>query len=265
MGELAWVLPIGVALLGLLVGSFLNVVIARVPEGRSIVRPRSACPTCGTAIAARDNIPVVSWLLLHGRCRTCGAAIAWRYPLVELGTVGLWLGVWWWGLGAGLAFVPLGLVLVSVLFALAVIDLDCQRLPRALVWPLYPITAVGLGLAAVLGAEVSWVGVAVGASAWLVVVGGLWLVTRGRGMGFGDVTLAPVLGATLGALGVGTSIVGLFLAFILGAMVGVVLLMRKRAQRGSQLAFGPFLIGGWALAAVVGPAVWSWYAAGMGL
>ena len=265
MAEFAWIVPLGVALLGLLVGSFLNVVIARVPEGRSVVRPRSSCPACGAVITARDNIPVLSWLLLRGRCRSCGMSISWRYPAVELGTAALWLGVWWWGSGVGLPLVPIGFALVSVLFALAVIDADCQRLPDPLVWSLYPLTVLGLGVAALVGSSAGWVDALVGAGLWLLVIGGLWLATRGRGMGLGDVKLAPVLGATLGWVGLGASIVGILLAFILGALAGGALLLLGRAERGSHLAFGPLFFGGWALAVAFGPDIWAWYAGGTGL
>ncbi len=255
--------------LGLIVGSFLNVVIHRVPLGLSIVRPPSACPGCGTPISARDNIPVLSWLLLRGRCRSCQAPISARYPLVELLTGVVWAGLGWWALvegsGGGIdPLLPLLLVLGSAGVALTFIDLDHHRLPDVIVLPLYPVTVVGLVFAGLmdglwpLGATVG------GALAWLVVVGGIWFVTGGRGMGFGDVKLAPILGATLGWVAFGASIVGLFSAFILGAMVGTILLFAGRAKRHSHLPFGPFLLIGAVIGLVAGPAIANAYVGWIG-
>ncbi len=228
---------------GLLVGSFLNVVIHRVPDGQSVVRPRSRCPQCSTPIAARDNVPVVSWLVLRGRCRSCAARIAIRYPLVELATMLVWLVMGAWALATGqLALLPLLLVLGSAGVALVVIDLDHHRLPNAIVLPLYPVTLIGLALAGLLSGEWPIVPALIGALAWLLVVGLPWLVSGGRGMGMGDVKLAPVLGATLGWVALASAIVGLLAGFILGAIVGIALMAIGRAGRRTALAFGPFLL-----------------------
>lgn len=248
--------------LGLIVGSFLNVVIYRVPEGRSVVRPGSACPQCHQSIAARDNVPVLSWLVLRGRCRHCRAPIPARYPLVEALTGAVWLALGWWALGPqGLdPLLPLLLVLGSAGVALSVIDLDHHRLPNAIVLPLYPVTVAGLALAGVLSGQWPVGPTLAGASAWLAVVGGIWLLTRGRGMGFGDVKLAPVLGATLGWVSFGSAAVGLFAGFMLGAVVGVVLIARGRAGRRSHLPFGPFLLAGAAVGLFAGAAIATAYA-----
>ena len=251
--------------LGLIIGSFLNVVIYRVPLGLSIVRPGSACPSCSAAIQTRDNIPVVSWLLLRGRCRSCGAAIPARYPLVELLTAAVWLGLGWWALdpeGGAIVdpLLPLLLVLGSAGVALTMIDLDHHRLPDAIVLPLYPVTVLGLALAGVVTGEWPIVPALGGAAAWLVVIGGIWLATSGRGMGFGDVKLAPVLGATLVWVSFGGSIVGLFTAFVLGAVVGIVLMLAGRAGRRSHLPFGPFLLAGAAVGLVAGAPIAASYA-----
>lgn len=248
--------------LGLIFGSFLNVVIHRVPEGRSVVRPRSSCPACGEIIAGRDNIPVVSWLSLRGRCRHCGSAIPRRYPLVELATMALWLLLSWWSvLGPGYpALLPLLLVLGSAGIALACIDLDHHRLPNAIVLPLYPVTVAGLVLAGALSGEWPWRPALVGAGLWLVVVGLPWLVSGGRGMGFGDVKLAPVLGLTLGWIALWASVVGLLAAFLLGAVVGVAAILFAGAGRKTALPFGPFLLGGAMLGLLLGPALGDWYA-----
>lgn len=232
--------------LGLVVGSFLNVVIYRVPLDLSIVRPGSACPGCGNPIAPRDNIPVLSWLLLRGRCRHCAEPISGRYPLVEILNAVVWLAMGAWAISdAGIpALLPLLLVLGSAGVALYFIDLDHHRLPDAIVLPLYPVTAVGLVLAGLLTGAWPLVEALIGVAIWLVVIGGLWLVSGGRGMGFGDVKLAPVLGATLGWVSIASAGVGLFTAFLLGAVVGVVLLVARRAGRRSAIPFGPFLLVG---------------------
>lgn len=258
------VLVVGAVLLGCLglaVGSFLNVVIYRVPLALSIVRPGSACPGCHTPIAPRDNIPLLSWLLLRGRCRTCGTRISVRYPLVELLNAVLWLALAWWTVAAdALGLLPLLLVLGSAGVALAFIDLEHHRLPDAIVLPLYPATVIGLALAGLLSGEWPLASAGIGVAVWLGVIGGLWLVSGGRGMGFGDVKLAPVLGATLGWVAVSAAVVGLFAAFGLGALVGIVLLAARRAGRRSALPFGPFLLVGSLVGLVLGPASAEWYA-----
>ncbi len=234
---------------GLIVGSFLNVVIYRVPLGLSVVRPASACPSCQSPISARDNVPLVSWLVLRGRCRTCSERISARYPLVEALTAAVWLGIGWWALaaddGSGAnPLLPLLLVLGSAGVTLAMIDLDHHRLPDVIVLPLYPVTVVGLAVAGLVSGQWPLLASLAGAGVWLAVIGGIWLATSGRGMGFGDVKLAPVLGATLGWVAFGSSIVGLFSAFLLGALVGLGLMVLGRAERRSHLPFGPFLLAG---------------------
>jgi len=245
-----------VGVLGALVGSFLNVVIYRVPRGVSIVAPPSACPACGHRIRPHDNIPILSWLLLRGRCRDCGAGIAARYPLVEAATAALFVLV-------GVAFLPgvmlatspwsalaAGAVLVAYLWlagasiALAAIDLDVHRLPNAIVLPTFAIVAGILSLAAVLTAQ--WdalIRLGIGA----LVVGGLYFllaVAVPGGMGFGDVKLAPTLGAALAVLGWGPLAVGVLGGFVLGGVVGLVLVLARRAGRGSRVAFGPWMLAG---------------------
>lgn len=253
-------------LLGLAVGSFLNVVIYRVPEGRSIVRPPSACPGCGTPISARDNIPVVSWILLRGRCRTCGERISARYPLVELLTAIVWLALAWWAVAADhLPLLPWLLVLGSACVALTFIDLEHHRLPDAIVLKLYPIGVVGLIVAGLLSGEWPLAAAGIGVAVWLVVIGGVWFISGGRGMGFGDVKIAPILGATLGWVGVPAAVVGLFSAFALGAVTGIVLMIARRAGRKSAIPFGPFLVVGAGIGLVLGDAIWTGYVAMIGL
>jgi leader peptidase (prepilin peptidase)/N-methyltransferase len=235
-------------LLGLLVGSFLNVVIWRVPRGESVVRPPSHCPACDRPIRPRDNVPVVSWLLLHGRCRDCAAPISPRYPLVELAT-GLVFAALALRLGLS-ADLPAFLYLGAVGVALAMIDIDCKRLPNALVLPSYPVAAGLLGVAALVDARPEdLLRAALGAVALYAFYFVLALVYP-AGMGFGDVKLAGVLGIYLGWLGWGELVVGAFLGFLFGGVVGLLLMAVRRAGRKSSLPFGPYMLGG-ALVAIL--------------
>ena len=255
-----------IAVVGLAVGSFVNVVIARVPEGRSIVRPASACPSCGHELRRRDNIPVVSYVLLHGACRDCRTHISMRYPVVELANTALWLALTSWALTSNHAgLLPLLLVLGSACIALFCIDLDTHRLPNAIVLWLYPITATGLVLAGVLGGEWPWLSALAGAALWLAVFGLVWLISGGRGLGLGDVKLAPVLGATLGWIGLSPAVVGLFATWVLGGSVAIALIVTGRAKRGTHLAFGPFMILGGAVAIWLGADIANWYLGANGL
>lgn len=246
-----------VLVLGLVVGSFLNVVIYRVPRGESVVHPRSRCPGCGAEIAARDNVPVVSWLLLRGRCRHCHEPISVRYPLVELLTAGVFVmlaaalgGTW-----ALPAFLWLG----GVGVALAVIDLDTHRLPNALTYPSYPVALVLLLIPAVVDgswdAYVRAVAGGAGLGAFYLVL----VLVYPSGMGLGDVKLAGVLGIYLGWLGWGVLVVGGFLGFLLGAVSGVALMAARRAGRKTKIPFGPFMLLGALLAILWGAALWDGY------
>jgi leader peptidase (prepilin peptidase)/N-methyltransferase len=243
--------------MGLLIGSFLNVVIVRVPDGKSVVRPRSACPTCAEPIHERDNIPVLSWLLLRGRARCCGERISGRYPLVEAGTalafgvVAAWIGLSW--------LLPAMLYLAAIGIALTVIDLEHKRLPNAIVLPAYPVATALLVLAALaeggsrrlLGAAIA--GVALYAFYFVL------LVVYPKGMGFGDVKLAGVLGLYLGWFGWQYTVVGAFFGFLLGGLVGLILMALGRAGRKSAIPFGPHMIvGAWLALAFAAP-VTSWY------
>lgn len=251
------------AVLGLLVGSFLNVVIYRVPAGLSLVRPGSACPHCHHPVRSYDNVPVVSWGLLRGRCRDCSAPISARYPLVELATGALFaLTGWRFGLTAyGVAV----LVLMAAGVALFLIDLDHQRLPFVIT----TTAAVGSGVAlvadAVLAGPAPILRAVLSAGLWLAVYGGIWLATAGRGMGLGDVALAPVLGVVLGWLGWGPSAVGLMGGFVIGSLVGVALMSSGRAGARSRIPHGPFLLAGAALGLFAGEILWSAYLGVVGL
>ncbi|WP_421741424.1 prepilin peptidase [Cellulomonas sp.] len=245
---------------GLVIGSFLNVVIWRVPRGESVVHPPSACPRCGRAIRARDNVPVVSWILLRGQCRDCGNPISARYPLVEAGT-GALFGLTAWFAGPSW-ILPALLYLAAIGVALALIDLDTHRLPDAIVLPSYGVALALLALA-------SWnpTGEADWASFVRCLAGGAILfavyfalvVVYPAGMGFGDVKLAGVVGLYLGWYGWGALFIGGFAAFLLGGLFSVILLVLGRAGRKSGIPFGPWLLLGGAVGIAVGEQVWQAY------
>ena len=255
------VLAVFVGVLGLAVGSFLNVVVYRVPLGRSVIRPASACPQCGAAIRRRDNVPVLSWLLLRGRCRDCAAPISGRYPLVEGVTASLFVAI-------VLRFmvvqdaawaIPAYLYLAAIGVALALIDLDVHRLPDAIVLPSYPAAAALLALASWgAGDWQALLRAAEGGAALWVVYLGMSLVKQGA-MGFGDVKLAGILGAYLGWLGWGDLAVGAFAAFFVGGLVSVGLLLAKKAGRRTAIPFGPWMLTGAAIGIAVGGPVWAAY------
>ena len=245
------------ALIGLMVGSFLNVVIHRVPAGESVVRPRSRCPGCGTQLAERDNIPVISWLLLRGRCRTCGMPISIRYPLVELLT-GVLFGVVGAKFGADWAL-PAYLLFTASLIALSFIDLEHYRLPnKILLVTLYAGVPLLL-LAAAASHRWHEFGQAVlGGVSALALLLAVHLVSP-RGMGMGDVKLAGVLGLFLGFLSIGRVFLGLFLGFSLGAVIGVLLIATGLRTRKQHIPFGPFLAGGALLCVLIGGPILDWY------
>ena len=243
--------------LGLVIGSFLNVVVWRVPRGESVVHPPSACPSCGAGVRPRDNVPVLSWLLLRGRCRDCRAPISARYPAVELLT-GVLFAATAWFVGSTWAL-PAHLYLVSVGVALAFIDVDVHRLPDAITLPSYPVSAVLLAVAAAgTGDWSSYVRALVCGA----VMGGFYLLLvliYPRGMGLGDVKLAGVLGMYLGWAGWGALVVGTFAAFLVGGAFSLVLVATRRAGRKSGIPFGPWMLVGAGLGIVVGEPLWQAY------
>jgi leader peptidase (prepilin peptidase)/N-methyltransferase len=236
------------AVVGLLVGSFLNVVIWRVPRGESIVSPPSHCPGCDRPVRPRDNVPVLSWLLLRGRCRDCGEGISVRYPLVEAGTAAIFAVL---TLRIGLdPALPAFLYLGAVGVALAMIDLDVKRLPNVIVLPSYIVALVLLTGAALVQGELSPLLGAVLGMAALFALYFLLALVYPAGMGLGDVKLAGVLGLYLGWLGWAEVVTGAFLGFFFGGLVGMALMVGRRAGRKSQIPFGPFMLVG-ALAAIL--------------
>jgi leader peptidase (prepilin peptidase)/N-methyltransferase len=241
----------GAGFVGALLGSFLNVVIWRLPRGESLVRPRSACPSCGTPVRPRDNAPVLSWLLLRGRCRDCATPISRRYPAVELLTALLLAAVALadWGEDR----LPLGLVLMLVLVPITFIDLDHQIIPNKITGP---AAVAGVALVALLEPDVlpEHLIAGLGAGLFLFVA---WMARPG-GMGLGDVKLAVVLGLFLGR----EVIPALFVALIVGTLVGSIVMARKGvvAGRKTKIPFGPFLALGGVSAWFLGAAVVDWYA-----
>jgi leader peptidase (prepilin peptidase)/N-methyltransferase len=238
---------------GLVVGSFLNVVIARLPERRSLVTPSSACPACGAPIRWRDNIPILSFIVLRGRCRACAAPIPWRYPLVEATTAVLF-GAAWCAFGPSLLEFTIAATFLSALIAITVIDLRYQIIPDAVTVP-GVVTGV---LASLASHRVSWVdslcGVLVGTALFAAVI-----VLSGGGMGGGDLKLGAMLGAFLGWKAL---LVALFVAVMLGGTSAVTLLALRKLARKDAIPFGPFLAIGGAVALFWGDAIVAWYLGG---
>jgi len=249
---LAALLPV-VALLGLLIGSFLNVVIWRVPRGESVVTPPSHCPGCDRAIRPRDNVPVLSWLLLRGRCRDCDERISPRYPLVEAATAAVFI-ILTVRLGLDPAL-PAFLYLGAVGVALTMIDIDVKRLPNVIVLPSYAVGLALLGGAAVASGDPGRLLRAVLGMAALFGFYFLLALIYPAGMGFGDVKLAGLLGLYLGWLGWAEVIAGGFLGFLFGGVVGGALMAVRRAGRKSQIPFGPFMLVGAFVAILCGGAL----------
>jgi len=254
------ILVAGCGLMGLLIGSFLNVVIWRLPRGESVVAPPSHCPSCDTEIAAFDNVPVVSWLVLRGRCRRCGSGISIRYPLVELASAGLWVAM---ALRFGAAWeLPAYLALVSALLALSLIDFDTFLLPDKIVYPLSAAMVVLFALPALLDdAGGDYLRAVLGGLAAFAFFLTVHLIAP-RGMGFGDVKLSFSLGVALGWLSWGSVFLGLFLGFLLGAVIGVALIATKVKTRRDHVPFGPFLAAGTVIAILVGQPLLDLYLGG---
>jgi leader peptidase (prepilin peptidase)/N-methyltransferase len=245
---------LSVALVGLVIGSFLNVCIYRLPRDLSVVWPASRCTACGREISWYENIPVLSYTVLRGRCRTCGVSISLMYPLIELLTAGVFVATW-------AVFGPAWLFAIRAVFGAAmivllVIDLQHQILPNEITLP-----GIVVGLAASLAAEPGWRDALIGAAAG---GGALWLVAWGyerlrhqEGLGFGDVKMLAMIGAFLGWKLMLLTLVG---ASILGSLTAGVLMLAGRADWQSKLPLGTFLAVTAVPAGLVGNAVVAWYA-----
>jgi len=243
--------------LGLCVGSFLNVVIWRLPRGGSVVQPPSHCPNCEMQLRARDLVPIVSWLVLRGGCRGCRARISVRYPVVEFVTGLLFVAI---GVrfGLSLAVLPF-LVFTAIAVALTGIDLDTLTLPRQLIYGGAVAGAVLLTMSALVqGEPARLAGAAIGAA---IASGALLAVHElsPRAMGFGDVRFAGLIGLHIGWLGVAQVPAALLLAFVLGAVGGLAFLVLRRRGWRTQVPFGPFLAAGALVTVLWGrPLVHAW-------
>lgn len=236
------VLPIALVLFGLVVGSFLNVVAYRVPLGRSVAHPPSACPKCQSPITPRDNIPVVSWLLLRGRCRHCAEPISARYPLVEAGHAALWLVTY---VVVGLRWALIGyLWFASVTLVLILTDLDHHRIPNRILYPGFVVGLLLLVAGGFLDGEPHRLLPALGGAAgYFLVLFVVALASRG-GFGFGDVKLAALLGLFTGYVSLGSTLIAFFLGIFIGGAVAILLLALRRRDRKAEIAFGPPMIAG---------------------
>lgn len=244
-----WVLP---AVIGLVIGSFLNVVIARLPARRSLWKPGSACPTCGAAIAWHDNIPLLSYALLRGRCRACAGPISARYPLVEAVTAALFVAAvarFGWGRDLAVAW-----ILIAALVAITVIDLDHQIIPDVITLPgIVTGFLVNVASGRLLWTD-SLLGIVLGGGVFFAII-----LASGGGMGGGDMKLGAMFGAFLGWQ---VTIVAIFLAVIVGGVVAAAMLLAGRKGRKDAIPFGPFLAVGGGAALFWGERIVTWYRAG---
>ncbi|GAA4354152.1 prepilin peptidase [Microbacterium rhizosphaerae] len=275
-------------LFGLVIGSFLNVVAYRVPAGMSIV-PGSRCPNCGAPIKPWQNVPVLSWIALRGKCAECSEAISPRYPIVELVTGVSFALIAWVAIGistgsitrlgsnvgltantasafgGGADSIAFWLVLVAFLYfsaisiVLTLIDLDTKRLPNAIVLPSYVVAVILFAAAATLTND--WAAL-VRAGAGMVILYAFYFllrVIRPGGMGGGDVKLAGVVGIYLGWLGWGALIIGSFAAFVLGGLFGIGLMVFRKAGRKTAIPFGPWMLAGAWVGIFFGQPIANWY------
>jgi len=241
------------AAFGAVIGSFLNVCIYRIPKGRSIVWPGSACGSCGHMLAWYENIPIVSYLVLRGRCRACRAAISLRYPFVEFLTAVMFAGAWWF-------YGPSVLLISRLLFGCALIvlfaiDLEYQLLPNVITLP-----GIAVGFAFSFLTPPGWfdsvIGIVVGGGVLWAVAEGYYLVRHEEGLGMGDVKMLAMIGAFVGWK---LTLIALMMASFAGSLVGVIFIVSRRGGLKYALPFGTFLALGAALAATIGPGVLDWY------
>ena len=238
---------------GAVIGSFLNVCIYRIPRGLSLVAPPSTCPHCDTRIRPYDNVPVLGWIWLRGRCRQCRGSISFRYPVVEALTAGVFVFlIWWYGMGWEL--LP-ALVFSATMIVVTIIDFDARIIPDAITLP-----GVGLGILSSFITPVTLVDSVVGAvSGFLLLLGIAWgykRLTGADGMGGGDIKLAALLGAFLGWQGF---LLTVFLASLTGTVVGLILMITGRGGRKTALPFGSFLAPAAWITYVWGGDVVGWY------
>ena len=281
MTGLTLYLVVVAGVLGLVMGSFLNVVAYRVPAGMSLLGP-SRCPHCDAKIKPWHNVPVLGWIVLRGKCESCGGRISARYPIVEAATGIAFAGITWWVL-AGVSsrfarsttgewttggfgeWAAAGVVIVAFCYLAAIsivltlIDIDVKRLPNSIVLPSYVVGAVLLTLASwLLGDWTALLWAGIGMAVLYAFYFVLRLVRPG-GMGGGDVKLAGVLGLYLGWVGWGALAVGAFAAFLIGGIWGIALMAARKAGRKTAIPFGPFMILGAWVGVFAGNGIGRWY------
>lgn len=237
-----------VFIVGLFIGSFLNVCISRIPEGESVIFPRSHCPGCGRCLTAAELLPVISYLVQRGKCRGCGGEVSWRYPAVELLTAGVFVLLFTRFTGVGFY---LQAFLYSVMIVIFFIDLDRQIIPNRLVILLLVFALVVQVFWPVQPWGTALIGGLLGGGVFL----GLALVSRG-GMGGGDIKLVTVLGFWFGWVNL---LLMMFLAFFVGGLVGSVLLLTGLKKRKEGIAFGPFLVLASFVVSMWGRPLLDWY------
>ena len=241
------------AIFGAVVGSFLNVCIYRLPLGRSIVWPGSACPHCGRELSWFENVPILGYVVLRGRCRTCHAAIGIQYPIVEALTAAMF-GVAWWYYGPSALLVS-RLVLGCALIALFAIDLEHHLLPNAITLP-----GIAVGFLFSLVTEPGWmaslIGIAVGGGVLFAIAEAYYRIRHEEGLGMGDVKMLAMVGAFIGWQ---LTLLTLMMASFSGTIIGVFLIISKRGGMKYALPFGTFLALGAAVAATVGSSILDWY------
>jgi leader peptidase (prepilin peptidase) / N-methyltransferase len=243
------------AVLGLMIGSFLTVVVDRVPKHESVARPRSRCPGCGAQVRTRDNVPVISWLLLRGRCRSCGERISVRYPLIEAGTAATFVAV---ALVYDDLYVASMLAAFSaLLIAVSVIDLEHRIIPNRITYPAFPVFAAVIVVGWLLDRPLDPPRAGVG----LLAYGGFYFVIAmiaPRGLGMGDVKLAGLIGLVLGSLGLRYVGVAAGAAILAGGLGAIAALALGRGRKAA-IPFGPYLAAGALVAIVWGAPIAAWY------
>jgi leader peptidase (prepilin peptidase)/N-methyltransferase len=234
---------------GLIIGSFLNVCIHRLPINESLLAPSSRCPSCRHPVRWRDNIPVISFLVLRGRCRDCGLLISWRYPLVEVANgIGYALLVWQFGVVPQTAVYAL---LYSSLLVITFIDLDHQIIPDRITLPGMVLGLTASSFILPLGFLNALIGLLLGGSLFY----GAAMASRG-GMGGGDIKLIAMIGAFLGWK---QALLTIFIGALAGSVIGLFLMVFKGKSRKYAVPFGPFLSLGAVVSIFAGPAIWNWY------
>jgi leader peptidase (prepilin peptidase)/N-methyltransferase len=233
---------------GLVFGSFLTVAVYRLPRGESLVRPRSRCPSCGAPIGPLDNVPLISWVVLRGRCRACGVHIPALYPLLELASGVLFVAV-------ALTFddpwtAALLAPFLALLLAISVIDFRTKKIPNRLVYPSHLVAAAAIVVADLAGSELDAIRAGIGFLAYGIGLLAIALISP-RGMGMGDVKLAALIGLVLGALGLRYVAVAAAVGVAIGGVASLIALLAGIGRK-ARIPFGPFLAAGAAVAAFAG-------------